>query len=333
MSKYDQLSKDMALRATNAEWLAEVPGDPHSAHCTKCHKNISLSNMGRGAIVSHVTGQKHKLNTSGVAKEAHNPIMTKFVLKIGDQKDSCISGGAEKAGASASAPQTANSGSMTDAATRPTTKNLRMEQYLKDKQTQVAEILWVVHCVMNHYSYSSNSNTSKLFTRMFSDSEIAAQYRVGSTKVAYMISYGLAHGFKETLLDTIKDRDAYSVTFDEAFNKILQEDQMDIHLKFWMTDIVASRYLDSQFLGHATAEDLLEGLINALSSLDERKLLQIGMDGPNVNLKLFNLFRQTRKEKNEDLPDLIDIGVCSLHVVHGAILTGLLYIYLSTRNM
>ena len=47
------------------------------------------------------------------------------------------------------------------------------------------------------------------------------------------------------------------------------------------------------------------------------------MDGPNVNLKLHRLFAEDRKKIDPDLPELIDIGTCSLHVVHGALQTGI----------
>ena len=44
------------------------------------------------------------------------------------------------------------------------------------------------------------------------------------------------------------------------------------------------------------------------------------MDGPNVNWKFYhNLFQEC---KGEELPDLLNIGSCSLHVVHGSFKKG-----------
>ena len=40
------------------------------------------------------------------------------------------------------------------------------------------------------------------------------------------------------------------------------------------------------------------------------------MDGPNVNWKFYHNLLQERK--GEELPDLLNIGSCSLHVVHGS---------------
>ena len=63
--------------------------------------------------------------------------------------------------------------------------------------------------------------------------------------------------------------------------------------------------------------------------LNPDKMLQIGMDGPNVNLKLHRLYVEDRKAIDPDTPGLIDIGVCSLHVVHGSIVCGNINIYTS----
>ena len=51
-------------------------------------------------------------------------------------------------------------------------------------------------------------------------------------------------------------------------------------------------------------------------------MLQVSMDEPNVSWKLYDSIVQEWSE-NDDYPDLIDIGSCSLHVVHGAFRTGM----------
>ena len=42
------------------------------------------------------------------------------------------------------------------------------------------------------------------------------------------------------------------------------------------------------------------------------------MDGPNVNWKFFEDLLEDREQTDPDLPKLINIGACGLHVVHGA---------------
>ena len=53
---------------------------------------------------------------------------------------------------------------------------------------------------------------------------------------------------------------------------------------------------------------------NGMALFNPSSLMQISMDGPTVNLKFYhNLFQE---RKGEELPDLLNIGSCSLHVVH-----------------
>ena len=52
-----------------------------------------------------------------------------------------------------------------------------------------------------------------------------------------------------------------------------------------------------------------------------KKMLQDSMDGPSVNWKLYDSIVEERN-KNDDYTALIDIGSCSLHVVHGTFRSG-----------
>ena len=51
------------------------------------------------------------------------------------------------------------------------------------------------------------------------------------------------------------------------------------------------------------------------------KMVQISMDVPNVKLKLYESITEERNEIG-DYPALIDVGLCSLHAVHGAFPSG-----------
>ena len=46
------------------------------------------------------------------------------------------------------------------------------------------------------------------------------------------------------------------------------------------------------------------------------------MDGPNVDWKMLDLIVEDRNS-NETYPNLLDVGSCSLHVVHGTFRTGM----------
>ena len=98
---------------------------------------------------------------------------------------------------------------------------------------------------------------------------------------------------------------------------------MDIAIRFFIknTEQCETRYLPSVFLdGRPTAENLLKHLLKGLQSwnLDGSKMTQISMDGPNVNIKLYRLLKDSLGEASK----LIDIGTCGLHVVHGSLQSG-----------
>ena len=86
--------------------------------------------------------------------------------------------------------------------------------------------------------------------------------------------------------------------------------------------LFAKMFTDSQtakqFLGHTRAADLLQKFSEALGKLNLANLFQVSMDGPNMNLKFFNSFCSDRARTNPDLPHLMNVGSCGLHVVYGA---------------
>ena len=67
----------------------------------------------------------------------------------------------------------------------------------------------------------------------------------------------------------------------------------------------------------AKAENLLFALKAGTKKLDSSKFTQVGMDGPSVNHKVLRLLNSERM--SSCLPQLIDIGTCSLHIVCGAL--------------
>ena len=69
------------------------------------------------------------------------------------------------------------------------------------------------------------------------------------------------------------------------------------------------------------AKNLFDCLTSSLKNLLLERLLQLSMDGPNTNWSVLKLLREDRCEKN--YPNIIDIGSCSLHVVHGAFKSGI----------
>jgi hypothetical protein len=173
--------------------------------------------------------------------------------------------------------------------------------------------------VMNHASYRFCEDLNDLFTFMFPDSDVATKFSLGKDKVRYAIIYGLAPYFHDELCATLREPGVfYSLSFDESLNKSLQLGQMDIHVRYWNAQQckAVTRYLTSSFMGAAKADDLLVSFKEGIKDINEDGILQISMDGPNVNWCFHKKFI---KEKSDDTMRILDCGSCGLHIMHGSL--------------
>ena len=73
-------------------------------------------------------------------------------------------------------------------------------------------------------------------------------------------------------------------------------------------------------MGHRTHEDLVKHFSAVLEPFDMKRMHHISMDGPSVNLKFYDIFKDTCVDGI--FHSLIDNGICSLHVIHGAFRAG-----------
>ena len=149
---------------------------------------------------------------------------------------------------------------------------------------------------------------------MFTDSNIAKPITVGADKMRYVVNFGIAPVFESSLIDSVKKAEVFIVLFDKSLNEQTQNCEMDI-LRRYFDDIgsmVKVCYLTSNFMGHSTHTDLYWEFSSALKEFDGNKLLQISMDGPNVNFKFLNDIAKDRVANEQH--KLIFIGTCGLHV-------------------
>ena len=77
-------------------------------------------------------------------------------------------------------------------------------------------------------------------------------------------------------------------------------------------------------MGHSSATTMLQEIVTLLHDheIDVTKVIQMSMDGPNVNWKLHRLLMEHVAAADVHAPKLIDVGSCSLHVVHNAFKAG-----------
>ena len=193
-----------------------------------------------------------------------------------------------------------------------------------DNEKLKAEVLWALKVADSHYSFHSSCGTSDLFKEMFPDSEIAAKFSCSETRCRYLTTHGLAPYFLGELKSSVSSSTSgYVLLFDETLNKKNQMKQMDFMIRVWQGQEVKTRYLTSEFLGHATADDMHEKFEHVFEhyNLPKEHLLQLGMDGPNVNWVVYNRINQDLKEHHQDL-SLLHAGSCGMHTVHNAFRKG-----------
>ena len=123
-----------------------------------------------------------------------------------------------------------------------------------------AEIMWVLDIIMSNYSYWSCATKAKLFSKIFSDSEIAQNMKIGKTKCSYILVHGIFTHFKDILMKSLQEAPFIVISFDEPFNSVVEKGQMGLLIRYWDNDKnrVITRYFNSKFLGKAAAEDVYE---------------------------------------------------------------------------
>lgn len=273
------------------KWLKKTP-NKDKAECVVCCAIIDITVMGKSALTSHAKGNKHKLNVKN-----YNPLASLYFKS------------------SKSPAATINQGPQPVASKRADTM-------LSSLAVSHAEIRWVFNLLASHHSYRSCLNLNDLFKVMFPDSEIAKLFQLSKTKCAYYVLYGLAPYFMDTLLQEIKASPSYSILFDESLNHQIQDEQMDVQVRFWNNKVneVQTRYLDSRFFKRPNADNILNELLKAIERLPNERMLMLSMDGPNTNWKVLECLKTYRAEN--ELPQVLEVGSCGLHVVHGAFKTG-----------
>ena len=115
-------------------------------------------------------------------------------------------------------------------------------------------------------------------------------FQLRCTKLTHITNFGIAPYFHQLPIDELRNCNCYSACFVESLNDFMEIYQMDINIRFWSKakKNACVRYYDSKFFGHATANDLLSSFNEITKTIDSgNKIIQISMDGPSTNWKLF----------------------------------------------
>lgn len=284
------------------KWLRPVD-DCYQAKCLVCNSTFDVSNSGIASVKKHAIGKIHLSKL-----DANQPPINFFRQSTTSEE---------------TPPACSSLSLLTNNTAAGESSSCNITEYVNKQSVACAEIRWILNKVVRHLSLRDSENACDLFKIMFPDSDIASKIKLHKDKTAYVVTYGLRPFFQGELVKVIQKCDYFSVSFDESLNKVAQKGQMDIHVRYWncTENEVTTQYLTSTFMGHACAGDLLQMFIGAFSNLglSVKKIRQISMDGPNVNFAFLREYKSYIKEisSNDDV-EIIDIGSCSLHLVHGS---------------
>ncbi|KAJ8869850.1 hypothetical protein PR048_028859 [Dryococelus australis] len=275
------------LLTSGGEVKSEMAEGMYSAYCTVCRTSLTLSNMGKRTLRSHMAGKKH---VAAVFCREQSASFKTFLNTATKPDSQCV-----------------NQTSSTEAAVAPCSSY---------SVVQVAPHFELKPPVSLSAFVLKEKSGVLLFPLMFPDSEIASKLNLHKTKIDYTILYGLAPYFHGGLLEMCSQCQNFVAGFDESLNEVCQKGQMDVMIRFWSDkdNEVCTRYFGSVFLGHTTAADLLDGFIEALGWLDVKKFMQVLMDGPNVNKKFLQDLKLYLKG-DPDSPVILNLGTCELHTL------------------
>ena len=338
-------------------WLCKV--NDYHAGCTLCDRSlckpIKLQIMGVSALYSHMSSKKQQQLTAASSKNNLNQYLIKSrnknenkesqqtaqskntdvhqvmepSLQASQLPDTCAINHVQVNSLSINQIDVDNSNNLsTSFSSSKNGPNINtVRSYISNDDVAKAEIIYAFCQIKEQASLRCFADLSDCLPIMFYDSEIAKKFKMHKDKLSYVITYGLGPYIQKELAYVVKSCKFFAISFDESLNKIAQKEQMDLVVRYWNDkDQISTRYLTSCFIEGAKAEDILASFKKALLDLhlDLKKIIQISMDGPNVNLKFGRDFDDylSNVERAQNDFNMIEIGSCALHKVNNSFKTG-----------
>ena len=139
-----------------------------------------------------------------------------------------------------------------------------------DRQSTIAEIIWILKTVLSEHSMRSNDDPAKTYAGMFPRLKSLYNFNLARTKSMYVINHGLAPFFKSMLNESLQKSNIHVFCFDESLNEVTQTCEMDMYIRYWNDNskTVNVRHYGSSFLGYATHQDLLHHFNRLTKDLD-----------------------------------------------------------------
>jgi len=276
-------NKSWKLRSECSDWLSEGQLTT-DAKCVLCDVEFSIAGAGFPQVLQHARGSKHMSKAS----------VTRNQAKLHVSETGTV-----------------------------TTKPGSGQNLCHDDLVTRAEIVLLYRLIKHNFSFSSNDDLTDILKYILPNDDIVRDMSLSSQKSSYSIGYGLGPFYHAELVKDVQ-KSYFGLIADET-TTAQNKKQLDLHVKYWSLDEgrISTRYLNSCYLGHATAENMKEAIIHSLSAdgLSLAKMIHFSTDGPNVNKSLKNKLGVAIKELRGQAA--VAIGSCTLHIVHNALKTGL----------
>lgn len=323
----------MGKRHFNDEWLSKpdangqqialwcIRKDEFTATCKLCQCDINTAYMGYSALKQHSEQKKHKGFSSTLESIKHKKaaeseqskpkecqkVMQDYFAKSQETISKQTSGVdiSESSGDRAKVGQ---------------------ELWTIQQLAVKAEIIAALQFASQNIPYSCADALQACYQQQFPDSVIAKHVALGSSKMSYMMAYGLGPYFQHMVVkDIICGHSYFTLHFDETVSAQVKK-HMDLLVRYWSheSNCVKVRYLASIMLGHAKADTVVHEMLKVLEkfALPLKLILSLGMDGPNVNKSILGKIDEKKKEKG--YKPLVRCPVsCLIHVCHNSFRKGL----------
>ena len=138
--------------------------------------------------------------------------------------------------------------------------------------------------VEHNLGFKASDHATKLFHKMFPDSEVAKKFACGRTKTAAIIKGAFAPHYSDKMLENLKKSGPFSVMMDESNDKTDKSCIILIRILDHDVGDVRTRFLDMPVVNIGTARNLFDALKSSLSEkgLDFEKCIAFMSDTTNV---------------------------------------------------
>ena len=135
--------------------------------------------MGERALTQHMGAQKHSNLARQRLAQTSGGLLSSWVRPVPSNNSAETRPNESPQSLHVSEPSDSDGRNENDG-NLPGTSNSSnaLNKWVSQESVLKAEILWNLHCTVNHLSYRSNIHTSAIFATIFSDSEIAQKIHV-----------------------------------------------------------------------------------------------------------------------------------------------------------